>query len=152
MKVFWSWQSDTLGKIGRHLVRDALTEAIAVLKQPNDIEEPSERDAREALHLDHDRKGVSGSPDLAATIFRKIDQTTVFVADVTLVGEAPSASAKAGEGGAKELINSNVGIEYGYALHALGDTAILMIQNRHFGEREALPFDLKHKSGPIQYT
>ena len=59
MKVFWSWQSDTPGKIGRHFVRDALAAAIEVLKQPEDVEEPVERDTREALHLDHDRKGVS---------------------------------------------------------------------------------------------
>ena len=24
MKIFWSWQSDTPGKTGRHFVRDAL--------------------------------------------------------------------------------------------------------------------------------
>lgn len=65
MKIFWSWQSDTPGKIGRHFVRDALAEAIEVLRQPNEIEEPSEREARETIELDHDRKGVPGSPDLA---------------------------------------------------------------------------------------
>jgi len=33
MKVFWSWQSDTPGKIGRHFVRDALQAAIERLKE-----------------------------------------------------------------------------------------------------------------------
>jgi hypothetical protein len=28
MKVFWSWQSDHLGKISRYFVRDALEQAI----------------------------------------------------------------------------------------------------------------------------
>jgi hypothetical protein len=32
MKIFWSWQSDTPGKTGRYFVRDALLEAIRVLK------------------------------------------------------------------------------------------------------------------------
>ena len=32
MKVFWSWQADTPGKIGRHFVRDAISEAIELLK------------------------------------------------------------------------------------------------------------------------
>ena len=36
MKVFWSWQSDTPGKTGRHFVRDALAEAVARLRQPAD--------------------------------------------------------------------------------------------------------------------
>jgi hypothetical protein len=151
MKIFWSWQSDTLGKIGRHFVRDALAEAIEVLKQPNEIEEPSERETREALHLDHDRKGVPGTPDLAQTIFRKIEQAAVFVADVTIVGETTVIEEK-GEGQTlKKVINPNVSIEYGYALHALSDARVLLVQNRHFGERDDLPFDLKHKAGPIQF-
>jgi hypothetical protein len=147
MKVFWSWQADTPGKTGRHFVRTALADAVQVLKQPADVEEPSERETREALHLDHDRQGVPGSPDLARTIFGKIDQATVFVADVTLVARIGD------EGGVahKKLINSNVAMEYGYAVRALGDESILMVQNVHYGEREELPFDLRHKAGPIQY-
>jgi hypothetical protein len=34
------------------------------------------------IHL----KGISGSPDLAQVILEKIEQSTVFVADVTTVG------------------------------------------------------------------
>lgn len=151
MKVFWSWQADTPGKTGRHFVRAALADAIEVLKQPEEIEEPAEREAREALHLDHDRKGVPGSPDLAPTIFRKIDQSAVFVADVTLVARIQGKRVAGGDSATKRLINSNVAIEYGYALHALGDPSILTVQNVHYGDRQELPFDLKHKAGPIQF-
>ena len=28
MKVFWSWQSDTQGRIGRHFVRKSLEDAV----------------------------------------------------------------------------------------------------------------------------
>ena len=52
MKVFWSWQADTPGKIGRHFVRDAISEAIELLKTDKDIIEPDEREARDALELD----------------------------------------------------------------------------------------------------
>jgi hypothetical protein len=62
MKVFWSWQSDTPGNIGRYFVRDALLAAIKQLKQAPDIEEPIERETRSAMHLDHGRQGVTGSP------------------------------------------------------------------------------------------
>jgi hypothetical protein len=99
MKVFWSWQSDTPGKTGRHLIRDALMDAIDHLKRSPDIDEP----ARE-LHLDQDIQDVSGSPDLVLTILRKIDASVVVVADVTLVGETRAN---------KKLINSNVAIELG---------------------------------------
>jgi hypothetical protein len=151
MKIFWSWQSDVPGNIGRHFVRDALAAAIEVLKQPETVEEPSEAERRNMLHLDYDRKGIPGSPDLAPTILKKIEQSAVFIADVTLVGR-PLASAPGGKGAqVKRFINSNVAIEYGFALHALTDAAILMVQNAHYGDRNKLPFDLQHKAGPIQY-
>ena len=69
MKIFWSWQSDTDGRIGRFLVRDALRDAVGGLKESLEIDEP----VRDALHIDHDIQGVSGSPDLVPTILAKID-------------------------------------------------------------------------------
>jgi hypothetical protein len=149
MKVFWSWQSDTPGKVGRHFVRDALTAAIQQLKEAPDVEEPTERETRAAMHLDQDRKGISGSPDLARVILEKIEQSTVFVADVTPVG---IVTAKAEQHPPKKIINPNVAIELGYALHALTDRALLMVMNEHYGGRADLPFDLQSKAGPIMFT
>ncbi len=143
MKIFWSWQSDTPGKTGRHFVREALAAAIETLKQPPDIEEPSERERRESLHVDQDRAGVPGSPDLARTILEKIDKSAVFVGDVTAVGATFDNK--------KKLMNPNVAIELGYALRALTDRALVMVMNEHYGAREDLPFDLRHKAGPILY-
>jgi hypothetical protein len=148
MKIFWSWQSDTPGKIGRHFVREAINDAIAVLKVPGAIEEPLEREARETLDIDHERKNVSGTPDLARTIQEKIAAAAVFVADVTFVGENLNES----DGTKKKLINSNVAIEYGFALHALTDSRVLLVHNTYFGDRDELPFDLRHKAGPIQFN
>ena len=86
MKVFWSWQSDTPGKIGRYFVRDALIAAIERLKETPDVQEPTEREIRSTMHLDQDRKGISGSPDLARVILEKIEQSAVFVADAPRSG------------------------------------------------------------------
>jgi hypothetical protein len=151
MKIFWSWQSDTDGKIGRHFVREALTDAIKQLKAPSDVEEPHERDLRESIHLDHDRKDVSGTPSIADVIFTKIDQADVFVADVTPVAQLTRVNSSDGEPPLKKMINSNVAIEYGYAVRAVTDELILLVQNTHYGNREDLPFDLRHKGSPIQY-
>ena len=151
MKVFWSWQSDTDGRTGRHFVRRCLADAVKELKQPDDLEQPTTRETREEMHLDHDRQGVSGSPDLAPTILKKIDAAAVFICDVTLVAQNEVREAD-GSMRTKQQINSNVAIEYGYALHRLTDERILMVQNTHFGNRETLPFDLRHKAGPIQYN
>ncbi len=142
MKIFWSWQSDTPGKIGRFLIRDALKEAIAELKSMPEVEEP----VREALHLDHDREGIPGSPELVRTILDKIDASDVMVADVTLVG---ICAPEPGEERAKKLINSNLAIELGYALRALTFRKVLMVFNAHYGRHEELPFDLRHRGGAI---
>lgn len=148
MKIFWSWQSDTPGRTGRFFVRDALDDAVDKLKEQNEIDEPSEREAKDALHVDQDRQGVPGSPDLAATILNKIKETAVFVADVTPVGEALSADPDVKK---KKIMNPNVAIELGYALNHPGDGALIMVMNTHYGEIEDLPFDLRHKAGPIRY-
>jgi hypothetical protein len=138
MKIFWSWQSDTPGKIGRHFVREAIENALRELNEEFTIEE-SKR-----LELDHDRKGVPGSPDLVPTILKKIEESKVFIADVTPVGKNNTSD--------RALLNSNVAIELGYALAKIGDAGLLMVLNSSFGDRESLPFDLRHKAGPIIFT
>lgn len=141
MKIFWSWQSDLPGKVGRFFVRDALEAAISALNQEREIEEPERPEAI----LDHDRKNVSGSPDLANIILEKIRNSEVFVADVTPVGQTDASPPK-------KLINPNVAIELGYALHTIGDRRLIMILNSAYGDRSSLPFDLRHKAGPIHYN
>jgi len=51
----------------------------------------------------------------------------------------------------KPLMNPNVAIELGYALAKLSDARLLMILNTAYGNRDGLPFDIKHKAGPITY-
>jgi hypothetical protein len=149
VKVFWSWQSDTPGKVGRHFIREALSKAISDLKIEIELDEPTGRDPRSDLHLDQDRQGVPGSPDLARVILEKISKASVFVADVTAVG---TTGLDRVDGSEKKLINANVAIELGYALGTAGDSALLMVMNEYFGSREDLPFDLKAKAGPLVFS
>jgi hypothetical protein len=151
VKIFWAWQSDLPGKTGRHFVRGALEEAIERIKQSGDIEEPGEQ-FQNGIHLDHDRKGLSGSPDLAIEILRKIDVSTVFVGDVTPVGKAAERTNDEGVTEQKLLLNPNVAIEIGYALKSISTNHIIMIMNGHYGSRADLPFDLGGKAGPIIYV
>ncbi len=146
MKVFWSWQSDTPGKTGRHFVREALEAAVKRLNTPENIEE-----AEREVEVDHDRKNVTGSPDLAALIFNKIEHAAVVVADVTPVAMIPRKPTKEDKRTEKGIMNPNVAIELGYALHARKTEDVLMVLNVHYGDRNSLPFDLSHKSGPITY-
>jgi hypothetical protein len=139
MKIFWSWRSDTPGKIGRYLVRDAMRDAIEELKQADEIEDAT----REALHLDQDIQGTTGSPDLVPTILEKIENSEVVVADVTIVGKTEEGDC---------LINSNAAIELGYALHACTNERVVLTFNEYYGGYEDLPFDLRHKGGAVVFN
>ena len=139
MTVVWSWESDSPGKTGRHFIRGVLEDALVQLALGDELDEP----LRENLHLDHDRKGVPGSPDLAQAILEKIRNSAVFIADVTPIGKTDKG---------KSLINPNVAIELGYALYFVGDEGLLMVLNEAYGDRESLPFNLRHKGGPIIFN
>ena len=138
MKVFWSWQSDSPKSVNQHFVKDALQAAIEQLSTDLGLTEP------ERPELDHDTKGEPGLVEIVSTIFKKIDGAAVFVADVTPVAETAEK---------KLLPNPNVMIELGYALKALGHERIVLVANSAFGGRpEDLPFDLRHRRGPITYA
>ena len=97
----------------------------------------------EAVRLDHDTAGIPGTPDIANTIFGKIRDAGVFVADLTLSSEAESG---------KRSPNPNVLIELGYAFSAISDSKVVSVMNTAFGEASQLPFDLSHKRWPVQYS
>lgn len=135
MKIFWSWQSDIDGKISRHFIKDCLTESIEEIGNEILLDE--------RLEIDHDTKGVLGSPSITDTILQKITESNLFIGDVT-----PIALAENG----KKVMNPNVAIEMGYAISEKGDTNIITIMNTAFGKLpDDLPFDLRHKRGAITY-
>jgi hypothetical protein len=147
MKIFWSWQSDHDGKIAHYLIRDALEAAIEKLKLPKEIEEPSEAERRANLELDHDTKGETGWTDIADSIFKKIENSAIFIADVTPVGKT------SGKGSKKPIMNPNVAIELGYAIKALTWANCLGVMNLAYGKVDDLPFDIhRTRSWPVTYT
>lgn len=86
--------------------------------------------------IDRDTSGVPGSPDIANTIFSKIDTSDIFACDVTIINQGEKS---------RPTPNPNVLIELGYAVKALGSKRIIMIMNTAFGGPELLPFDLSKK-------
>jgi hypothetical protein len=97
------------------------------------------------LSVDRDTKNIPGSPPIVDTIFRKIDNATVFVPDLTFVGDRLDG---------RRTPNPNVLIEYGWALKSLGHTRIVPVMNTAFGRPtpEAVPFNLRHLRNPILYN
>ena len=71
--IFYSWQSDLPGSETRNIIQDSIKDAVRLLRDTVDIE------------ADRDTKGEFGSPDIAQTIFSKIDDCDIFVADVSAV-------------------------------------------------------------------
>jgi hypothetical protein len=125
--VFYSWQSDLPNNTNRGFIQRALERAAENIKADDTIQiEPV---------LDRDTDGVPGSPDIAETIFGKIDNCDVFVCDVSIINPGASRSTP----------NPNVLIELGYARKCLGSGRIVMVMNTEFGGPELLPFDLRPK-------
>lgn len=137
MRVFWSWQSDRGRRPCRDLITGALEAAIRLSTQSLSLQ------TSERPELDQDTQGEAGLAEIATTILRKIDSAAVFVADVTPVGRTD---------GGKLTPNPNVLIELGYALKSLGSERIILVANKQWGgSPEELPFDLRHRRGPIYY-
>lgn len=138
MKAFWSWQSDTPANLNKSFVKSALEEAIQLAAEDLDL---AEADRPE---LDHDTKGKPGLVSIVDTIFKKIEEADVFVGDITFVGQTLAD---------KRLPNPNVMIELGHAITSIGIERIILVMNSAYGSRpEDLPFDLRHRRGPITYN
>jgi hypothetical protein len=126
--IFFSWQSDSPRPTNHSFIEDCLERAIKELKRDDDLKvEPV---------LDRDTRGVPGSPDIVSTIFDKIRQSQVFVADVSIINPG---------GTGRPTPNPNVLIDLGYALSCLGDERVVCVCNEASGSIENLPFDLRQK-------
>lgn len=129
IKVFYSWQSTTEKKTNNYFIKGAIRDALKEIKKSYPIEERDNQVA--TISLDQDTQGVSGSPDIFNTICRKIDECSIFIADVTLVNN--------------NMCNSNVMLELGYAFKSIGDSKIILVFNENYGQMSSLPFDLHTK-------
>jgi len=126
-RVFYSWQADCPGNTNRNFISKALEDAVHEIKSDNSI-------AIDPV-VDRDTLGVAGSPDISESIFSKIESSSVFVCDVSIINVNQ----------AKPMPNPNVLVELGYAIKVLGWSRIIMVMNTEYGEPPVLPFDLRSK-------
>lgn len=125
--VFYSWQSDLPNATNRGLILDALERAAKKICSDDSVMvEPV---------LDRDTQNVPGAPDIAHTIFQKIEKADAFVADVSIINP----------GLGRPTPNPNVLLELGYALKTLGNARTVLVANTVNGSVEMLPFDLRTK-------
>lgn len=140
LTVFYSWQSDIARRLSRDIIHRAATRAIERIKVDAAVED--------SPRLDHDTQEVSGAPEIASTIFRKIDQCGIFLADLSFVGSTnPSDPNKR----KKQIPNPNVLLELGYAVGKIGWDRVILVMNTAFGSPDELIFDLRHRRFPISF-
>ena len=126
-RIFYSWQSDLPNNTNRAFINNCLENAITKINSDDTFSL--------IPFLDRDTSGLTGSPDIAASIFDKIDASSVFICDISIVNGISEEY--------RSTPNPNVLIELGYAISKLGWHKIIMIMNECFGSVDLLPFDLR---------
>ena len=125
-KIFYSWQSDLSNTTNYDFIQTELENAAKSIRDDESIKiEPV---------IDRDTVGVPGAPDIAGTIFSKIEKSHIFVADVSIINKDDKS---------RKAPNPNVLVELGYAIRTLGKERIIMVMNIAHGSPESLPFDLR---------
>jgi hypothetical protein len=124
--IFFAWQTDSPDKTNRRAIQNALRRASSSLMK--DL--PTLK-----IELEEATRGEPGSPNIPATILRKIESSDIFICDVT------TAVKQTDPFGATP--NPNVVFELGYAAAHLGWARIVMLFNEAFGTfPDDLPFDV----------
>lgn len=124
-KIFYSWQSDLPGNRTRNFIRECIDEAIDLAQESEAVE--AERDEATT--------GTTGSPNIVTTLFSKIDNCDLFIADLSLCFTEDQNHRKRSP-------NPNVMLELGYAVKALGWERVICLCNVDFGTE--YPFDIEH--------
>lgn len=133
--IFYSWQSDLPSKKTRRFIRECIDEAIDLAQDSGTIE--AEREEATT--------GTTGSPDIVAALFSKIDNCDLFVADISLCYIYDDKDKKR----KKYSPNPNVMLELGYAARVLGWHRVICLCNTDFGNE--CPFDIDHNRR-IEYS
>jgi hypothetical protein len=124
MKIFYSWQSDSDAKLNRYFILNALE---AVSKN-------CRKEGLFDLYIDQATREEPGSPNISDTIFKKIDGSNLFIADISIIN--PNSKER-------KTPNPNVLIESGYAIKKLGFKNTIFIFNCYYGNLNDLPFDIR---------
>ena len=123
-KIFYSWQSDLTASKTRNFIRECIDEAIDLAQESEAIE--AERDEATT--------GITGSPNIVTTLFSKIDDCDLFIADLSM-GFTEDQKKE------KRSTNPNVLLELGYAVKTLTWDRVICLCNIDYGDK--YPFDYK---------
>ncbi len=132
--LFYSWQSDLEPKKNRNFIESSINKVKKdIIKNIDEIT---------SIDIEKDSRSEIGTPDLANTIFSKINECDIFIADISIINNDSSG---------RLVPNPNVLIELGYAVKNLGWSKVICIYNSEFAPVEKLPFDIRSRK-PIIYN
>jgi hypothetical protein len=94
---------------------------------------------------DEATRDTSGSPNIALKILEKIDEASIFIADITMI-TAP--------GSLRPCLTPNASYELGYAVATLGWERVILLFNKAVGNFPAdLAFDfIQNRASPYSYS
>lgn len=130
-QIFYSWQSDLPGNVTKSFVETCIKKAIKEINK--------EKETSLFAEYTRDTEGKTGSVDIMETIYEKIEESDMFIGDISVVRK------KLFWKNGKSFSNSNVLIESGYATHALGKDRVIFVCNSAFGELDCIPFDIRNR-------
>ena len=132
--IFYSWQSDLPTAATTRAIRKALKVAARGIE---------EKQTDLTIVLDEATRNEPGSPNIPATILRKIDEADLFLCDISTINASAPDSFR-------RTPNPNVVFELGYAVASLGWSRVVMLFNEAYGSFPSdLPFDFdSHRASP----
>jgi release factor glutamine methyltransferase len=129
-KLFYSWQSVRPPGFCRDFIKEALQ--VAIKKLPTDYWVDIKSDVTER---------TAGSPDISEEILHELRVCDVVVADLTPVASTDAdVSSKL-----RSCANPNVAFEFGYALHAITSSRIILVENQYYGSNAEDFFDIRQR-------
>lgn len=129
LKIFYSWQSDLPKNQNLNFIETSIKDALKRLRQQKSISLD--------IKLDKATRNLAGSPDIAESIFSKIGNSSIFIADISIINKDYD--------GLRKTPNPNVLVELGYAARSIGWEKIICVYNTDFGNYNDLPFDLRNR-------
>ena len=131
ISIFYSWQSDLPKQTNLNAIRQSIRSSA------NNVESLIDN---VIINLDEATRDVPGSPSIPQTIFQKIENSDIFICDLTTIN-TDAINTK------RKTPNPNVLIELGFAVSQLGWHRIIMLFNTKYSEFKDLPFDIdRHRA------
>lgn len=156
LKVFFSWQEETnpQGFNNKQFLISCINSALKQIENTGDLEGVT-------FEFHEGLRGIGGDAKVAAEMFRQIDESDIFIGDMTVaqrLSERAEALREEQELFMRYTPNCNVYGEYNRALgkHDFFWKQIVLLMNKAnksvYDDTDVIPFDTRDRRWPIPFT